>query len=186
MGLLNMFNKKKDETPAYDINNMKITDLQLGFLLDYDLKTWEVKEVYEYDWGNDFFSYEYQLDSGEEIIYLSIEHDDELELEVCKKINVRAIDENLPEYIAQNQFPPPKVVYKGITFFRDSENPGYFRNVDTMKPDESEEFISWDYYDEDDKQTLCVEQWDDRVFEAAFGKVVKEYEFSNIMPGKHK
>ncbi|MEA3444207.1 MAG: hypothetical protein U9R19_05710 [Bacteroidota bacterium] len=29
----------------------------------------------------------------------------------------------------------------------------------------------------------CIEQWEEREFEASYGKVVEEYEISNILPG---
>ena len=67
MGLMdiisNLFSKKKEK--AYDPLNIKVTDLKKGFVFDYDLKTWEVQEVYQYDWGNNFFSYEYKIDCGD-------------------------------------------------------------------------------------------------------------------------
>ena len=45
--MLNFFKKKKE--PEYDITNITIHDLDFGFILDYDLKSWVVKEVYEYE-----------------------------------------------------------------------------------------------------------------------------------------
>ncbi|MEO1099612.1 MAG: hypothetical protein AAFX57_17950, partial [Bacteroidota bacterium] len=62
MGLFDFF-KKKEKEPEYDVTNLKVSDLDHGFILEYDLKTWEVKEVYEYDWGNNNFSQEYMFHS---------------------------------------------------------------------------------------------------------------------------
>ena len=40
MGIFDVF--KKDKGPDYDPTNIKITDVRPGFILEYDLKTWEV------------------------------------------------------------------------------------------------------------------------------------------------
>ena len=44
-------------------------------------------------------------------------------------------------------------------------------------------FISWDYYDAEEKLVACVEQWGEREFEASSGKVVKDFEITSILPG---
>ena len=178
MGLFDIFKKKEEQ--AYDPTNLKITDLDVGFLVDYNLKSWEVKEVIEYDWGNNNYSAEYKLDSGDDVIFVEVEDDDELFINVNKKIKIRSIDEDLPERIVKKERPPKKLTYKGTKFFKDDESYGYHKNR-AKKTDEWDELISWEYYDEEEKHMLCIEQWGDREFEASFGKVVKEFEFSNIL-----
>ena len=83
MGLFN-FRKKKNSGPDYDPNNIKITDLQAGFLLDYDLKTWKLTEMYEYDWGNSYFTREFLLDAGDDQVYLHVDPNDDMFLTVTK------------------------------------------------------------------------------------------------------
>ena len=53
MGLFDRFKKK--EEPHYDPSNLQIKDLRVGFMFDYDMKTWAIKEEYEYDWGRQLF-----------------------------------------------------------------------------------------------------------------------------------
>lgn len=179
MGLFDIF--KKDTGPDYDPTNVRLTDLRENFMLDYDLKTWQVVEMYEYDWGDDYFSYEYKLDSGDDTIFLSVVEDDEVEVYVTRKIRISAIDEDIEEAVEEDGKPPKKLHYKGKTFYRDAENAGYFRNT-KQSWDNAAEFVSWDYYDEDEKYILAVEQWGDNTFDAAFGMVEKEFAFSNIIP----
>lgn len=181
MGLFDFF--KKEKGPAYDPNNIKVTDIRTGFILDYDLKTWQVKEAYEYDWGHNYFTREFMLDSGDDIIYLYIDDNEELDMSVSRKVKVRALDEDLPEYIIEHQQPPKKIVFEGKEYYLDRESPGYFSD----EPDNDDswtEFISWDYYDKNGEFLLAVEQWGDKEFAAASGKVIKEYEISNILPGE--
>ncbi|MCK5279782.1 MAG: DUF4178 domain-containing protein, partial [Cyclobacteriaceae bacterium] len=144
MGLFDKFKKKKE--PHYDPNNIKIEDLRVGFMFDYDLNTWQVKEEYEYDWGDNFFTREYKIEAADDVAYLHIDYSDEGSMTLSRKLKVRALGEDIPEEILNNKQPPKKIEYKGTTYYLDKESPGYFS--DDPEDDESwVEFISWDYYD---------------------------------------
>jgi hypothetical protein len=181
------FNKKNDEPkkenlPHYDPSNIKITDIRKGFVLDYDFKTWQVSDEFEYDWGDNFFSYEYKLTCGDDEVYLSIDTDGELVLMMMKKIKMRMIGDNIEDVIIQTGKPPQKIVYEGVTYYRESEAPGFWRNLETMKPHESVEMYVWDYYDETETKVISIEQWGDEEFEAFAGVLCKEWDFTNILP----
>ncbi len=163
----------------YDSLNIRVTDLALGYLFDYDLKTWEVKEEFEYDWGNEYYTKEYKITSGSEEKYLSIEVDDEIELAIWDKVNPLAIDRNLPKYIVQNDEPPREVSLGGQTYIRTEEANAYWRNT---RNSNWQGFVNWDYETTDGSKMLSIERWGDEEFEAAAGKVIKEYEISNILP----
>jgi len=181
MGFIGDLFKKKKEERHYDPNNITITDLERNFVFDYEMQTWQVTEVYEYDWGNNFFTREYKIDSGSQTAFLSIEEDDGIFAIVSQKLKIRAIEENLPETIIKNEAPPAKIKYDGVEYLKDSESPGYFKNLSDTS-DNWAEFISWDYYDRTEKLTLCIEQWGESEFEASIGKIVQIHEFSNILP----
>lgn len=181
---MGLFDRFKKQEPDYDPTNIKVTDLNIDFVFEYDLKTWQIEEVYEYDWGDNYFTREFKINSGDEIMYLSVEEDDELILSASSKIKIRAIDENLPEKIENDGRPPKKITYKNITFFLDEESPGYFHNAANDNNDWIE-LVSWDYSDENGEYVLCIEQWDDFEFDASFGKTIKEYEISNILPANN-
>ncbi|MCF8365260.1 MAG: DUF4178 domain-containing protein [Bacteroidales bacterium] len=174
----NFFKKKKE--PDYDPLNIRVTDLKMGFIFEFDLKSWEVVEEYTYDWGDNYFSKEFKITSGADTMFLSVDEDDILELTLQKKIKVSSIDGDIEGEIIKNKIPPKKVVYKGVDYYRDSESPGYFMEENSEK--DWLEFISWAYYNEEEDRVLTIEQWDDREFEAAYGKVIKEYEISGITP----
>lgn len=179
MGIFDKFKQKK--TPDYDPNDLKITDLRVGFMFDFDLKTWIITEEYEYDWGNNYFTREYKLESADDIAYLHIDYNDENAMNFSRKLKVRALGEDIPEEIIERKRPPKKLEFKGTTYYLDKESPGYFS--DDPEDDASwTEFISWDYYDEEGKLIACVEQWGERDFEASYGRVVHDYEITNILP----
>lgn len=179
MGLFDRF--KKEKTPEYDVTNMQVKDLRVGFMFDYDLKTWVIKEEYEYDWGDNYFTREYKVEASDDVAYLHIDANDENFMTFSRKIMVRALGEDIPEQIIENKRPPKKIEFEGVTYYLDKESPGYFSD-DPEDDDSWVELISWDYYDADGKLTVCIEQWGDRDFEASYGKVVKEYEITNILP----
>ena len=180
MGLFDRFKKK--EEPHYDPSNLQIKDLRVGFMFDYDLKTWAIKEEYEYDWGDNYFTREYKLEASDDTAYLHIDYNDEGFMTLSRKLKIRALGENIPEEIIENKRPPKKIEFEGTTYLLDKESPGYFS--DDPEDDNSwTEFISWDYYDEEGNLVACVEQWGERDFEASNGKVVKDYEITSILPG---
>lgn len=178
----NLFQKKTEE-PLYDPLNIKVTDIQKGFLVEFDFKPWIVTAVYEYDFGDNFFTKEFKLECENETMFLHVEKDDDLYLTLTQKVKVRAINEDIPEIIKETEAPPKKLIYNGVTYFRENETPGYFHDTDDDN-DTWVEFIGWDYYDESEKLYFCIEQWGDDEFEAAVGKVIQEHQLSNILPGK--
>lgn len=177
-----LFGKKKKEEEAVDPLDIKLSKLKKGYILDYDLSSWEVKEVYNYDWGDHFFTREYKLFNGKDTRFLHVEEDDELELIMSEKVKPTTVDPDLPDYVEKHGHPPKKIHFKGIEYRLEGESPGYFNEDE--KEAQWVEHISWNYYDEDEVNTLNIEQWGEREFEASIGRVVKEFEISNITPSK--
>ncbi|MCW3805006.1 DUF4178 domain-containing protein [Plebeiibacterium marinum] len=177
MGIFDIFKKRE---PHYDSTNIQVKDLDVGFVFDYDLATWEVKAIYEYDWGDNYFTREFKITDGKTNQFLSLAEDDELELSISQKVKVRALDDSLTETLHHQQKPPKKITYKGIAYYLENEAPGYFHDI--AKGETWEEFRSWDFEDEDGVNILCIEQWDEKEFEASVGKKIKEFEISNILP----
>lgn len=181
MGLFDFFKKKAPE-PSYDVTNLSVRNLGKGFILDYNLKSWEVTEVYRYDWGSHNFSNEYKLDSGDEVVYLHVEDDGELNLTVTKPIKIRKLDEDIIDKTIEMEHPPKKLTYEGVKYHLHTDCAGYFNDVSAGKED-WEELIAWEYYDDEEENILSITQWGEREFDAAVGKVINEFEISNIIPG---
>lgn len=180
MGLFD-FLKKKEEKPKYDITNLSVLDLNQGFILDYDMKSWQVKEVGEYDWGNNNFSREYKLNSGDDVVYLSVENDGELELSISRNIKMHKLGDNIIDETIKNNKPPSKIIYKNKTYYFDEDCAGFYNNV-TKGEDNWEELINWEYYDDKEENIISITQWGEREFDASIGKIIKEFEISNIIP----
>lgn len=177
MGVFDFLKKKKE--PEYDVTNLNVTDLNLGFVFDYDLKSWVVKEVYKYDWGKNNFSKEFKIDAGDETAYLNVADEGELFISISKPIKIQKLGDGLREEIRKNEAAPEKLEYEGVTYYLDEDSAGYFNDVSANNPD-WEELVSYDYLNEEETLCLNITQWDERNFEASAGKVIQAYQISNI------
>ena len=176
--------KKKEQLPEYDPSNITLLDLRMGFVLDYQGTSWEVVAEYEYDWGDNYFTYEYKLKSSNDAIFLGIEEDDELVCTVSRKIKFSSLDQDIEEHIREHEIPPKKIKYEGVKYKRETEKPGYFRDVMTTDHEDAEHFIAWEYYDQSERKVLGIEQWNENSFECWVGVLEEPYLFTNILPGR--
>ena len=171
--------KKKKKEPHYDPTNISVMDIRKGFLLDYDAKSWEVTEEFEYDWGDEYFTYEFKLVCEDENYFLYLEKDDEIEITLSKKISFGILNEEVEKKIRRKGRSPKTIKYDGKTFYRESEGAGNFRNIDNEK---WQGFMSWSYLDKSGKYSLTIEEWDEGEYEASYGMIMEESDFSNILP----
>ncbi|WP_421750346.1 DUF4178 domain-containing protein [Croceimicrobium sp.] len=174
----NLFGGKKEDPKPFSRTPL---DLDLGYIFEYDMQSWEVMAVYEYDWGDEDFSKEFKVSDGQNTYYLSVEDDDEIEMTWSKKIPLRSIEGPIAQQIEEDERPPETIVYESRTYYLDEESAGYFHEKGS---DENAwaEFMVWDYYDKKEEYQLSIEQWGPRSFEASHGKVLKSYEISDILP----
>ena len=150
-----------------------------GSVFEYDLKSWVVLHVYEYQWQSGSSSVEYLVDCGTEQWFLCIDNDANLNISLTQRVKVRVIDPKLPDTIIANEQPPTTIKYKDTEYLLDSESVGVFREENGEWAD----LISWDYSDATESKLLCIEQWGERDFDAACGIAIKEFLISNILPG---
>jgi len=178
--MFDFFKKKKE--PTYDVTNLSLKDLDFDFIFDYDMKSWVVKEVYEYDWGSNNFSREYKVDSGDEVAFLSIEDSSELVITLTKSIKIRKIDEDIAGVVTDTKKAPQQLHLEGEAYYLSSESAGYFRDCG-KKTEDWEELFSWEYYNENEDKIVSIMQWDEHTFDAFAGIVLEPHQISNIIPG---
>lgn len=181
MGIFDFFkSKKEEESMNFDPLNIKIEDLKKGDLFDYNLETWIVKEEFEYDWGNECFTKELLIEQGSNQMFLDIDLEDGLEISILKSVKIRKLNEYFIDHLKEHQEPLKKIDFEGVTYFLDTKNYGFYRNVNTNS--EGDECISWDFYDADETKILSIDQWSEEEFEVSVGEYIKEYDISNILP----
>jgi hypothetical protein len=181
MGIFDIFKKKEEK--HYDPTDIKVTDLENGYLLDYDFETWTVTKMSEYDWGSNFFTREFTITSKDKVRYLHIEDDGKLIITLSEEIKFRKLGVEVLDHIELNGKPPKKINFLGITYFLDEKSLGFYRNTEN---ESWEELISFDYLDDDEKKCLSISQWGDDDFEASFGEIIKPMDISNILPSYSK
>jgi hypothetical protein len=182
--MFNWFKKKKENEEnnqyKYDPTNVRLNQLRVGSFVDYDLKTWQIIEGYEYDWGNDQFADEFQLQEGKNILYLYTEEDGEIYCTLNRRINIHDLPEDVVDVMMDKDknAPPMRIPFEGETYYRQSENIGYQR---AHNQNEWSELVSWSYTTKDEAKLMTIEQWGEEEFSASVGWKVSEYDFSNII-----
>ncbi len=166
--------------PVDQVTDIRLSDLKVGYFLDYDLKTWEVVAYHYYDWGDGgSLTHEWQMKSADDTLYLVMESDDEVEWSIFRPIPFSRLGARVRNHIIENEDPPDEIELEGTTFHLDEFGGGkFFRNGKGA----GVEFLVWDYEDDAGERYLSIEQWDEEDFEASLGAAVEEYQFTNILP----
>ncbi len=173
------FFKKKDKEELDPLKDLTLEKLRIGYLVDYDMKTWEVTAHHRYGFGGGDTVEEWELSAGRETVYLEKSQDDQVEWTISRKIPLGAIQEDVRNYILEHDDPPHQITYKGKTYYLDESGAGYFYE-NGQEP--AVGFVYWDFIDENDEYFVTIEQWGETEFEAVFGHSVEPYQFSNILP----
>ena len=85
--------------------------------------------------------------------------------------------------VRKDKRPPRQLHVDGETYHMEEDSAGYFRDC-AKETKDWEEFISWDFFNEEGDKIISITQWDEFNVEASSGLVLKEYQFSNIIPGQ--
>lgn len=182
MGWKDLF-KKKATQPSHDVTHLSLADLRPGFMVDYDMTTWQVTAAHTYDWGEDDLTFEWQLKSHDDVIYLEREPDDEDYWSISRKIPIGKIGTRTIEHIRSHGDPPDQVRVDEITYYLEESGGGYF--LENGKGP-GKELLKWDFADDTGKKFLSIEQWSETDFEASLGITVEEYQFTHLLVGTPK
>ncbi len=188
MGFFDFLKEKKqqreDRTARLDaITDLTLMSMRPGFLVDHDLKTWEVTAANTYAWG-DGETREWQLVCADDTLYLECETDDETEWSVSRPIRFRDLGNDVGRTIRETGDGPEEIVWKGETFYLEEAAGGHFHaNGQVSRPsDDGVPLLQWSYENEAGDAYLTIEQWSDTEFQAFVGGPAHEYQFSNILP----
>lgn len=177
--MFGFFKKKPEEERHYNPTDITVKDIRRGWFVDYEDKTWEAVEEYEYDWGKNRYGHEFKLQNSEnETLYLEIgDKTHTLLQEVRFSMLPQAAE--IEYSIKQTDKPPRELVINNIRYYREKEMLGRFRNIDD---EEWSDFALWEYRDDSERYTVQIEQWGDDEFEVYVGQYVPERFFTNITP----
>ncbi len=179
MGIRDIFKKKAASEPV--VVEIRLNDLKTGYMVDYDMKTWEVTASHYYDWGDASITREWQLKSADETVYLSMESDDDISFCISRKIPFDRVGLKTKKKIMETGDPPDEIELDGVLYHLEETAGGHFYKDGRGS---GREMLSWDFKDDAGRNCLAVEQWGENDFEASLGETVEEYQFSNILPNK--
>lgn len=181
MGFFDLFRKRDEAKLELDpLQDLVLAKLRVGFLVDYDLKTWQVTAHHLYDFNDGEKAEEWELTAGRQKRYLELVREDGESWTLSKKVPFGVLGEKVRQYILEHDDPPQQVSYQGTTFYYDAAAAGYLV-PGGQEPRQA--LIKWEFLDEDEERFLTIEQWGETEFEAAVGESVEEYQFTTILPG---
>ena len=177
MGLRDLFGKKEQDSAPDPLADLVLGKLRVGYLVDYDLKTWEVTGYCRYDFDGDRVE-EWEITAGgREKRYLELADE---RWSLAEKIVIGVIDGDVRSQILREEDPPSRIVHKGTQYYLDNSSAGYmFPNGEGK----GVEVIRWEFLDEDEERFLGIERWSETELGAATGFFVEDYQFTNILPG---
>ena len=178
MGISDWFKKSGSKGP--DPIHLKLSRMEEGYVVDYDMKSWQVTAHHQYDWGEGDVTQEWQLRSADDVVYLELESDDEDDWSLNRKIPFNNLGSGIKDHIKSKGDPPDTIVFEGVTYYMEETAGGHFLK-DGRPP--GRPLLRWSYEDDAGKRYLGIEQWEEDEFEASAGHPVQEYQFTNILPG---
>ena len=173
------FKKKKKE---FRIEDLELSKLKTGFMVDYDMQTYCVAGYNKYKWNEGAVTDEWELKAGNESWYLErTQEDSEVEWSLCRKLPISDLEGDIAGEIMRTEDPPEVVAFQGKRFTFEEDDIGEFFRGGSG---EAMSFVAWDYEDEAGEQFLTIEQWGETKFDMQVGFKVEEYQFTNILPGE--
>jgi len=178
MGLRDFFNRKAKRAPD-PLSDLTLEKLKVGYFVDYDMRTWCVEAYNHYDWGSGDITYEWQLVSHDDTLYLEREPDDEDHWSVSRKIPIGKLGIDIKAQVLEHDDPPDEIEVDGTAYYLDETGGGQFHKGGT---EPGKDLLKWDYADDSGESYLSIEQWGEAEFEASIGERAEVYQFDNILP----
>lgn len=167
---------KDGSTDADPIDDPSLDQLREGYMLDYEMRTWEVTEHAKYDyegWPAD----EWTLETGDDLLFLEYEYDDGDVFLLSRPAEITDVMvEGEPfRAVVREEEPPGTVAYDGAEYVLTEEGPAT-RTVD----DRTNSLHYWVY--EGDDGFVALERYGSSDWNVYDGREVEPFEFNNILP----
>ena len=165
-----------DEGPD-PLADLVLSKLKVGYLVDYDLRTWRVTGHNRYQFSGRDRIDEWELTAGNDQRYL--EHADG-GWSLSTTIAIGDVGGDVRQHILDHENPPEQIIYGGKIYRLDAAYAGH------MHPGgdgAGRHVIRWEFLNEAETGFVGIEQWSETEFTAAAGSVVEDYQFTHILPG---
>jgi hypothetical protein len=175
-----LFGSKKTNSSNGDVKiDYEVKDIQKGFVLEYDMRSWIVKDVATYEWDNGVKDLEFTIFDGKDKLFLNYESLD-ASISMYWSVQINSVWPDGKLKIRKNQgIQDSTFSYKGgiYDFFAEAS-----ARVKGTK--ESYNMQNWVFASNDQNSFVSFNKYDDSSIDAYAGKKLKEYEISNIFPTK--
>ncbi len=177
MGLRKWFGGRQNEDePTYQ--EYSLSTMKVGFLVDYDLKTWQVTGRGSYDYDG-YTTEEWELQAEGQVRFLECAIEDgQAYWTWTQAIGIDEIEGDMAAAIIAAGDPPEVVRLAGDEYVGSTSAAGLYRKDGSAA---EREFVSWSFAGKEDK-VLFISQWGERDFAAYAGCYVEEYQFTDILP----
>ena len=177
---------KNDESEE-TLLELTLSTMKVGYLVDYDLNTWQVIGINDFDYDG-YPAREWELRYGDEVRFLERGEDDgRVEWTLTRRVDLSDVDEDMAGIILDDGEPPEVVSYEDRRYLAVESSSGVQRRVESAggvdedPDDEGHEFVSWSYGGKDGRVLFLVQRGE-RDFAAYEGAEVQEYQFTDILP----
>lgn len=167
MGWLSKMFNKNDKGPV--VEKRTLMNIKVGDMVTYELEDYQVvgKLIFN-DHGYQWF--EYQLETIDRTLWLSVEMDDELEVSIYEKASLK-----VSEPVSK------KLEYEGITYYLDEKGSANVNGQGRSANVSGHTVRYFDFCDDEEEHYLSVEIWGSEV-EVSTGIPANDYDF-NIIAG---
>ena len=160
---------------------LSIVNIKAGYLVDFDLTTWETVQEWQYDWDNGNSGKEFRLVNEKETLHLYMRNEGtQLHTILGRKVNIFSIDRELEDEIQTNSRPPSVLNYQEIDYFRENTKTGWRHELSSKTS--ANKLTIWEYFDETMTFFMRIEQIENQTYKATVGEVISPFEFSNVLP----
>lgn len=173
-----LFGRKKSVEDEVDpLADLVLAKLKVGYLVDYDMRTWQVTAHSRYRFAGLDDVEEWELSASGEQRFLERAGGD---WSLSYKIAVGDIAGDVQRHILDHEDPPRTIVFRGAAYRLDASYAGHLLPDGGGAP---EPVIRWEFVDEAETGFVGIEQWGETEFTAAAGSTVEDYQFTHILPG---
>jgi hypothetical protein len=172
------FLNSDNEDDAEEYREPTLDTMQVGYMVDYDLQTWEVAGYGTYDYDG-FTSHEWELRASQDLHFLECSKEDgRLQWTLTSAVVIGEIEGDVANAIQQDGDPPETLIYAGKTYKGTESGGGLYRE---KGEGDGREFVSWSF-EATGGHLLYINQWGETEFSAFAGQSVEEYQFTDILP----
>ena len=180
MGFLDRLRKQEPE-PFDPLADLVLGKLKIGYLVDYDLRTWVVTDHTRYRFNDGRTAEEWELTADRDKRYLERGGESGDSWSLSRTLPINALSGDVRQHILDHDEVPEAVTFEDTTYYLDGSSGGeILEDVGKAR----QEFIQWELLDEAEEHFVSIMQWSETEVTAVAGSLVEEYQFTDILPGE--